>query len=146
MTQSEYEAWRARSVAAYAAEHVAAGNWTAEEAPDRAAAEFETYLPQGRATAGSWLWTVFDEAGAAVGILWVAARRPGEAFIYDIEMAESRRGEGFGTAALNWLDDWARAQGFSSIGLHVFGHNTGAWQLYKRLGYIETDIQMSKTL
>ena len=44
------------------------------------------------------------------------------------------------------LEDWCRSNGFTSIGLHVFGHNTGAWQLYKRMGYVETNVSMEKQL
>ena len=91
---------------------------------------------------------LLDSDGDDVGVLWVATdRRPGHAFIYDIEMnSEARRGEGFGTATLLALDDWCRANGVSSIGLHVFGHNGGAWRLYKRMGYVETSVQMEKHL
>ena len=147
MTSTAYEAWRDRAVREYAAEHVKTGRWTKEESVPRAQAEFEQLLPNGPATAGHELWTVRAEDGSDVGILWIATdRRPGNAFIYDIEMDESRRGEGFGTAALLALEDWCRANGISSIGLHVFGHNTGAWRLYKRMGYVETNVNMEKQL
>jgi RimJ/RimL family protein N-acetyltransferase len=61
-------------------------------------------------------------------------------------MDPAHRGAGYGTAALLALEDWCRANGFDSIGLHVFGHNEGAWRLYKRLGYTETSVQMEKRL
>jgi RimJ/RimL family protein N-acetyltransferase len=56
------------------------------------------------------------------------------------------RGQGLGTAALAALEEWARARGITTIGLHVFGDNEGAWRLYRRLGYIETSVQMEKRL
>ena len=147
MTDAAYTAWRERSVRAYAAEHAKSGNWTAEEAPAKAEAQFAQILPDGMATLGQFLWTIRDSAGDDVGILWVGTeRRPGHAFIYDIEMAQERRGQGFGTAAMLALETWARSNGIRTIGLHVFGHNTGAWQLYKRLGYVETSVQMEKRL
>jgi len=65
---------------------------------------------------------------------------------FGMAMDEQRRGVGFGTAPLLALEDWCRANGISSIGLHVFGHNQGAWRLYKRMGYVETNVQMEKQL
>lgn len=147
MTDAAYTAWRERSVREYAAEHVKTGNWSEEDAPAKAEAQFAHILPAGLATPGQFLWTVRDAAGDDVGILWVGTeRRPGYAFIYDIEIADDRRGQGLGSAAMLALEEWARASGIDTIGLHVFGHNTGAWQLYKRLGYIETNVQMEKRL
>jgi ribosomal protein S18 acetylase RimI-like enzyme len=147
MTDAAYLAWRHKSVREYAAEHVRSGGWTAEEAPAKAEAQFAQILPEGTATPGQFLWTVRDAQGADAGILWVGTeRRPGYAFIYDIEIADDRRGQGLGSAAMLALEEWARARGIATIGLHVFGHNTGAWQLYKRLGYVETNVQMEKRL
>lgn len=146
MTPERYLTWRASSVALYAEENVSAGHWHADKAQRLADAQFTELLPDGLATAGSWLWSVVDAAGDEVGILWVARRKDGHAFIYDINMNEGRRGEGFGTAAMLALEEWCRANGFATIGLHVFGHNDGAWRLYKRLGYKETSVQMEKHL
>lgn len=147
MSPERYVTWHAYSVAAYAEEHVRAGNWSEDEALARSEAQFNELLTDGLDTPGHWLWSVVDPAGEEVGVLWLArGRRDGHAFIYDIEMNPARRGEGYGTAALLALEDWCRANGFSSIGLHVFGHNEGAWRLYKRLGYKETSVQMEKRL
>jgi RimJ/RimL family protein N-acetyltransferase len=147
MTDDTYAAWRHRSVREYADEHVKSGNWTADEALVKAEAQFQEILPDGLATSGQYLWTVRDAAGQDAGILWVGTeRRPGHAFIYDIEIADARRGQGLGTAAMLALEEWARGSAIKTIGLYVFGHNTGAWQLYKRLGYIETSVNMEKRL
>jgi ribosomal protein S18 acetylase RimI-like enzyme len=147
MSDDAYLKWRDHSVREYAAENVKSGRWTSEEALSKAESQFQQLLPDGPATTGQFLWTIRDAASADVGILWVGTeQRPGHAFIYDIEIADERRGEGLGTAAMLALEEWARARGFATIGLHVFGHNVGAWQLYKRLGYTETNIQMEKRL
>ena len=147
MSPERYVTWRAYSVAGYAEENVKSGHWAEGEALSKSEADFIALLPNGLDTAGHVLWSVVDAAGDEVGILWVATdRRPGYAFIYDIEMNPNQRGRGFGTAALLALDDWCRANGIASIGLQVFGHNQGAWQLYKRMGYVETSVQMEKRL
>lgn len=147
MSPERYLTWRAYSVASYAEENVKSGRWTEDEALARSQADFNELLPQGAETPGHYLWSVIDTAGDEAGILWVATdRRPNHAYIYDIEMNPDRRGQGLGTATLAALDDWCRANGISTIGLHVFGHNKGAWQLYKRVGYVETSVQMEKRL
>ena len=147
MSPERYVTWHAYSVAMYAEENAKIGRWTEDEALEKSQADFKALLPDGLDTAGHELWSVVDTAGEEVGILWVATEhRPGHAFIYDIEMNPDRRGEGFGTAALLALEDWCRAQGITTIGLHVFGHNRGAWQLYQRMGYVETSVQMEKHL
>ena len=147
MSPERYVTWHAYSVAQYAEENVRSGRWTEDEALSKSQADFDSLLPDGLDSAGHVLWSVVDTAGDEVGILWVATdRRPGHAFIYDIEMNPDRRGQGFGTAALLALEDWCRGEGITTIGLHVFGHNSGAWELYKRMGYVETSVQMEKRL
>jgi GNAT superfamily N-acetyltransferase len=147
MSPERYVSWHAYSVAGYAEENVKAGYWTNDQALSKAEADFKALLPDGLDTAGHELWSVVDVAGDEVGILWVATnRRPGHAFIFDIEMNPDRRGEGYGSATLSALEDWCRANGISTIGLHVFGHNEGARRLYLRTGYVETSIQMEKRL
>jgi GNAT superfamily N-acetyltransferase len=147
MPPERYVTWHAYTVAGYAEENVKSGRWTEDEALSKSEADFQALLPDGPATAGHELWSVVDTDGDEVGVLWVATdRRPGYAFIYDIEMNPDRRGEGFGTAALLALEDWCRDNGITTIGLHVFGHNQGAWRLYQRMGYVETSVQMEKHL
>jgi GNAT superfamily N-acetyltransferase len=149
MSPERYVTWHAYSVAGYAEENVRSGRWTQDEALANSEADFKSLLPNGLDTAGHWLWSVQDSTGDGdeVGILWVATdRRPGHAFIYDIEMDPAQRGKGYGSATLLALEGWCREHDITTIGLHVFGHNTGAWQLYKRMGYIETSVQMEKHL
>ncbi len=148
MGEDFYQAWLGRIIPDYAADHVRAGGWQPEEALRKSEEAIRAALPGGLATPGNDLWEIRDPSGATVGVLWVAlmAHRPGHAFIYDIEIDESRRGQGFGAAALDALDLWARAKGITSIGLHVFGFNSVARRLYQRHGYIETDVQIEKRL
>jgi ribosomal protein S18 acetylase RimI-like enzyme len=43
-------------------------------------------------------------------------------------------------------EDFARTHGAESIGLNVFGQNTGARALYEDLGYETVSVQMRKRL
>jgi len=44
------------------------------------------------------------------------------------------------------LEERVRHLGLSTISLHVFGHNHAARALYEKLGYVTTNVMMSKTL
>jgi ribosomal protein S18 acetylase RimI-like enzyme len=146
MTPAEYEAWLAHLIEDYAAEKVAAGNWTADEALARSAEETKGLLPQGPATPGQHLFSVVAEGEPEpVGVLWfaaMAARR--QAFIYDMEIHPPYRRRGFAEQAMRAAEAEARALGLETIGLHVFGHNHAARALYEKLGYEVTNVNMAK--
>lgn len=150
MTQDEYDAWAPESIAYYAAEHVRAGNWSAEEAPEQARKAFDRYLPNGRDTEGHYVCSIVDSSsGEKVGYLWynVQARKTGtRIFILAFAIDERHRRKGYGAAALKVLATEAAHLGVDTIELHVFGDNAVARRLYSSLGYRETDLQMVKTV
>ncbi len=150
MTQDEYAAWAPASMANYAAEHVRAGNWTAEEAPERARKAFDQYLPNGLDTEGHYVCSIVSSSsGEKVGHLWycVEPTRAGlRLFIADIAIDPPHRRKGYGAAALRALEAEAARLGVDAIRLHVFGDNAIARRLYAEIGYRETDVQMVKTL
>ena len=104
MTQAEFESFRVGMVRDYAAEHVAAGDWTAEEAERRASDDTDALLPEGVGTPGVLLLVAETPDGRVVGHLWVGLERNvgrGDgAWIYDIEIVPEHRGRGFGRALL----------------------------------------------
>ena len=71
-------------------------------------------------------------------------KTPRRAFGYDFELDEEYRGKGFGKQALAALDEKLRSMDVESMGLHVFAHNTTAFELYKKMGFEMTNIQMRK--
>ena len=44
------------------------------------------------------------------------------------------------------LEETVRALGLDEIRLHVFGHNGAARALYRKLGFVETNVMMAKQL
>lgn len=146
MTREEYGPYVDSLIEEYAASHVKGGRWTATEAPKEARREIERLLPQGPETPGHRLLTVHPgPKGPLVGFLWVA-KRPGEAFVYDLKIVESHRREGYGRATMLAAEGVARELDCPRISLHVFGSNTAARTLYLALGYRETNVMMSKDL
>ena len=150
MTPVEYEAYLPAAIAEYAADRIAAGNWSEAEALSRAQREFADLLPQGVATPNQHLFTIRDAARAqAVGVIWLGVMshfgRP-SAFIYDLRIFDAFQRRGYGMQAMLAVEREAQALGMDRLGLHVFGHNSAAQALYLKLGYTITNINMAKHL
>lgn len=149
MTGEEYAFWRAQSVPAYAADKVRSGRWTEAEALTQAQHEFSGLLPAGLQTPGHWLYTLQTEAAPSVGALWLARAEHASGpigYIYDLVVWPQHRRAGLAAQAMRALEQVALELGFKGLALHVFGHNTSAWQLYVKLGYAPTSINMFKPL
>lgn len=148
MTAAEFDAWQETELAAYAAEVSRARSLPIEEAQRVSRDAHRRLLPDGRETAGVHLMIGEDDAGERVGVLWVGPNPDGvgPAWVFDIEVDEARRGEGWGRALMLEAERIARADGHAELGLNVFGSNTVARRLYESLGYEPTAIQMRKTL
>lgn len=146
---ADYKSYLELAIVEYAGEKAKSGNWPAAEALERARADFQRILPDGPGSKDQFVFTIFDEeTRRKLGVLWVQVKmdlQPREAFIYDFIIEESVRGRGYGKQALAALDEKLIAMGVMSVGLHVFGHNTTAYELYKKSGYVTTNINMLKT-
>lgn len=148
MTQPEFDAFLARSIPEYAADNVRAGYWAESEALERSRKEFERFLPQGLQSQDNYLFTVYDD-GTPVGVIWMKANleRPIKSgFIFELYIDESQRGKGYGKQAMLLIEEQARALGLESLGLHVFAVNEVARNLYERVGYEVTSLNMAKKL
>ncbi|WP_420211745.1 GNAT family N-acetyltransferase [Burkholderia aenigmatica] len=140
MTASEFHAYRTRAIDGYARDLVSSGQNAVEDATSRARSCFDTLLPDGLRTSGQTLVVLIDGAsGDAVGDLWYAIVPEGPnrtLFIYDLDIAPSRRRQGWATRALEALDAEARQYGVTEIGLSVFNHNAAARALYRACGFV----------
>ena len=150
MSPDEFERWQDELAAGYAREHVTAGNWTPEEALDRAREATAGFLPQGMATPGM-LFLVGELAdGSPVGWLWIGLTHPRGladcAFLYDIEVDAGHRGRGLGRALLAAGERAAQEHGARALELNVFGANETARKLYETSGYRVVTQQMRKDL
>src|SRR5215218_8912057 len=127
MTGTEFETWCLVLGRAYADEQVRAGNWAPDEALDRALADTAELLPQGLATEDMLLLMGAQPDGTAVGRVWLCLHHPRGtpdcAFLFDIEVEEPYRGQGYGRALLAAAEDAARSRGVAGLELNVFGDN-----------------------
>jgi ribosomal protein S18 acetylase RimI-like enzyme len=143
--QEDFERFLEHAILDYAEDHVRNGNWSAEGALEKSRKEFERYLPNGIQTPDQYVWSIVDEANHRIGVLWVQVK-DGKAFIFDFIIDEEYRGKGYGKQALTAMDERLKSMGVESVALHVFGDNVSAQELYKKLGFKITDIQMKKNL
>lgn len=149
MLETEYTAWLAEIIPAYADDKVQSGQWTLDESVERSAKEFAADLPLGLRTPDHYLYTVQDESGAAVGVLWFSAQTKAGAriaYVYDVAIQPSRQREGHAYRAFLALETEVRKLGLSGVALHVFGHNKSAQGLYAKLGFEVTNINLFKAV
>jgi ribosomal protein S18 acetylase RimI-like enzyme len=148
MTVGQYAEYRVGAETHYAESVAGSGSMSLENARQKAADDFARLLPDGLATEGHELFTVYD-GDDPVGMLWLHfERKPdGEhAFGYDFSVREDLRRHGYGRAVMVAAERLCRDRGVLSVGLNVFGNNTGARALYEQMGYEPTSIQMRKWL
>jgi ribosomal protein S18 acetylase RimI-like enzyme len=101
--------------------------------------------------AGSVIFVAEDESGRSIGLLWMGENRNlltgvAEAWVYNISVIGSRRGQGIGARLMAHAEAHARELGYQTLGLMVAAHNEAARRLYDRLGYDETNVIMRKKL
>lgn len=146
MTPEEFRPYIERVITDYAADHVRGGRWTKEESLGASRNEVDRLLPQGVDTPHHHLFTIRSlPEGVVVGTIWVHVDGA-KGFVYGLEIDEGHRRRGFARAAMLLAEEEARRGGAATLGLHVFGENAPARDLYRSLGYRETNVVMLKEL
>ncbi|BDU19171.1 hypothetical protein DYGSA30_06280 [Dyella sp. GSA-30] len=78
---------------------------------------------------------VVEHDGKAIGRLYVC-HQSDELWLVDILIDQTWRGQGIGTALLDWMRELASGLGLISLRLHVLKNNQGARRLYERQGFV----------
>ena len=150
ITTEEYQDWFDYSTTNYANDKVQAKQWSAEEALERAKKETTNYLADGINTPNHYIYhIVAHDSNVRVGCLWWflterCDRRIG--FIFDIHIFQQYQRQGFAKSALQHLEEVVLEKQVEALSLHVFAFNTGAYNLYKKLGYVPTSFSMTREL
>lgn len=150
MNESEFSNYRRFALPNYAEEMMKAEGVSQEFAYQMAEDSFAKILPQGLKTPQQYFFSIVETGTAKnVGMIWFGKRKVGsqfQAFIYDFVLDPDARGQGYGKLAMSLIENEVKKVGLTSIGLHVFGHNTRAIQLYQSVGYRTTNLHMMKDL
>ncbi len=148
MTQPEYDVYIERLIHEYAADNIRAGYWSEDEALGKSRTQTGSLLSQGLQTKDHYLYTLYD-GDTAVGMVWLRAeldRHVKSGFIFDVEIKEEYRSRGYGKQAMLLIEEKARELGIKRMGLHVFAYNDAAKNLYERIGYKVSSMNMLKDL
>jgi ribosomal protein S18 acetylase RimI-like enzyme len=150
MCENEFCTYRDAAVRWYAEDKQRSGDWSSRDALTLSLQAFQRTAPSGLETPNQHLFTIHDAAtDTNVGWLWYQVRDDGffqSVYLCDIMIFDEFQRQGYGTASLAELDNQARSLEIRRVGLHVFGHNTEAVELYQRCGYKITDHVMAKDL
>jgi ribosomal protein S18 acetylase RimI-like enzyme len=150
MRAETYQSYLKSSILSYAEANIQSGRWREEDALEQSRNEFHKLLPQGRDTPDQYLFEIIGNDNlTTVGFIWFAVvldKGVRLAFVYDLEIKETYRRQGYAKQAFKAIEALVSDLGLSSIGLHVFGQNLAAQALYSQLGYGVTGINMLKKL
>ncbi len=146
--ETEKEQFLKETTTDYAEGLAKANDLNIEEAMEMSKRQIEQALKQKKETTQTKIVTIFDETiNQAVGGIWfVINTEKMTAYAYQIFVDEKHRGKGYGKAALNELHNFCKTQHIKKVGLSVFGWNTLAFELYKKMGYEIVQIVMKKDL
>lgn len=146
MAADQFGPYIEQLIQTYAQEHIRTGRWSAQEGVAEARKEVERLLPKGRETADHYFFSIrAGEPPDDVGVLWLAIE-PRGGFVYDLLIFERFRRHGYAEQAMRLVEAVAKEKGARKLSLHVFANNAGARRLYSKLGFIETDLVLSKPI
>ena len=69
-----------------------------------------------------------------------------QAYIGELATCEEAKGRGVGCALVAACEEWARAKGFALITLTTGAGNERALGFYRRLGYVDEDVTLTRRL
>lgn len=149
MTQFEFDAYYPRALQRLADELGKARDLSPSKALELAKKSFDGLFPDGRIDVADQFIYNIDSNGTRVGVLHLGIRRDGkhsEAYVWDIEIQAAHRSQGHGKSAMLALEKVVGELGLKKITLNVFGHNTPAIELYRRLSYRPIAMTMTKVV
>jgi len=134
----------------FAEEKVKANTWAEQEAIRLSEEAFNNLIPKGLNTDNTYFYLIFaEDINKKIGYLWFKVfdgLLGKEAFLFDILIYEEFQGKGYGKKAMIAFEEKTSELQINKLSLHVFGHNNIALELYKKIGYEITDINMSKKI
>jgi len=147
MKANEFSSYRDYFIVDYADEISANFGHSLEQSRLIASKELAEDLPQNVSTPHHYLLCIEQNENITIGYLWYKLYDDGAtAFILDFVVFKEFRGQGHGKAALVALEEQLAQSGTKQIKLRVAYKNERARQLYEKVGFNITGINMSKLL
>lgn len=146
MTQDEFPDYHQWQIDTGAAEKVAAGQCIPEEALSESVQEVANLLSDGLGSEGQFIF-VAELRGERIGTVWVDIDKELEvprAFVADIEIEKTLRGQGLGRELMYATRLECRKLGAKGFALSVFGHNSVARNLYESFGFEVTEVMKKR--
>ena len=138
ITADEFSAFAKWSVKNYADNLIKSGDEKFRfKALKAAKAEFKEIFPDGANTKNNYLYIVLNESGEKIGVIGYQ-KSPFEAdaaFVIENVIKEEYRGQGYGKAAFEKLQEDAKSRGYGKMVLNVFKNSTAAFEMYKKFGF-----------
>jgi ribosomal protein S18 acetylase RimI-like enzyme len=151
MVEAEYDAFYECAILDYAEGLVRAGNANPDLAVQASRQQCAPVLSDRLASPDQFFFALREADADArhVGYLWwgvceLGGRRV--ANLYFVFVFEPYRRRGYATQVLRLLEEQVRQQGLVEIRLYVFGHNTRASSLYRKMGFAPVSSTMGKSL
>jgi ribosomal protein S18 acetylase RimI-like enzyme len=148
MDDASFRTFLERHIARRAERWVQRGIWRPDRALETCRREYAEMLPQGRSTpTHHFLRAVATETGSVVGEAWYRARESGgkiDFYIHWIAIEPEFRRRGYGTYLLQLIEREARRLGADRTTLTVWTDNPGAEAMYRKLGYVVTNVTMAR--
>ena len=151
MTEQEYSAFYEHVILDYADGLVRAGNAPPDVAVQVSQQQCAPVLSNELASPNQFFFLIHTDTPDAkhVGYLWWGVREQygiRTAVLYFIGIFEPYRRRGYARQALCLLEELIKKQGLEEVRLYVFGHNTRAWTLYKKMRYTAVSMTMAKKI
>jgi ribosomal protein S18 acetylase RimI-like enzyme len=150
MTDIEFSEYKPFLIESYAQDIARNNQSPLEEARASSTSQINELLKDGIATPNQRLYEIWLVEGSSenrMGYLWLDVDEiKHRCFIYDIYLHEAFRGRGMGRKTLELIEAQMIERNIQRISLHVFGDNTVARELYEKLGYEVTGLNMQKWL
>jgi ribosomal protein S18 acetylase RimI-like enzyme len=150
MTEEEYSAYKAWMVEDYAREVSNIYRISIDEALASATKDIDGRLSQGLSTPNYFFYNIVlatNDGESRLGYLWINVdSQKKRCYIDDIYLHAEFRHQGWGRKVLELLETNLKQQGVLRISLHVFANNSIAQELYRKMGYEPTGMNMIKWL
>lgn len=150
LSEKDFSEYLENAIVNFAEDKIKAGNFSPEKALEKSRKGYDELLSDGVNTKDHHLFLIFDEVkNEKIGIIWIKLNSENDirdVWLFDFLIFEKYRRQGFGKRSIELLEEKTRELGFDKISLHVFGHNTAAISLYRKMGFQTTNINMSKIL